>query len=118
MDTTISNAQQHSLQGGKNTTMTSKAKQQSLHGGKKSTEHQRHFVIHDYHDHAQEDDPSTSFDGAHQRGMPCTLFPMKLHEILEYMEDAGMNQVACWAPHGRCFFINRPQEFVANVLPR
>jgi HSF-type DNA-binding len=100
------------------TTTTSIDQQSSLQGGKTTTQHPRHFVIHDYHDHAQEDDPSSTIVGSHRRGMSCTLFPMKLHEVLEEVEGAGMGHVVSWAPHGRCFFIYQPQEFVAKVLPR
>jgi HSF-type DNA-binding len=99
-------------------TMTSNAQQLSLQEDNTTTRQPRHFVIHDYHDHAQEDDPCRTNVGTHRRSMSCTLFPMKLHEVLQDVEGAGMGHIVSWAPHGRCFFIYRPQEFVTKVLPR
>jgi hypothetical protein len=77
----------------------------------------RQFVVHDYHDHAQEEvqsDPITS----NRIGCSNALFPMKLHQIFDFIEKGGLTHIASWAPHGRCFFIVRPNDFVDIVLSR
>jgi HSF-type DNA-binding len=82
--------------------------------GKTAKNHIRHFVVHEYRDHAHEDPICTSNIeiGA------TTLFPMKLHQVLDEIERDNMEHIISWAPHGRCFRIHQPQEFVAKVLPR
>jgi HSF-type DNA-binding len=83
--------------------------------GKTAKNHTRHFVVHAYRDHAQEEDSSCTRNteiGA------TALFPMRLHEILDHIERENMEHIASWASHGRCFMIRRPHEFVAKVLPK
>ncbi|GFH55277.1 hypothetical protein CTEN210_11753 [Chaetoceros tenuissimus] len=48
-----------------------------------------------------------------KRGV-SSLFPQKLHNIL----DQGIHaDIISWAPHGRCFIIHQPKQFVKVVLP-
>jgi HSF-type DNA-binding len=86
-----------------------------LEPGKTAKNHTRHFVVHAYRDHAQEEDPSGV---RNSETFSTALFPMRLHELLKENERAGLEHIVSWAPHGRCFMIHRPHEFVAKVLPK
>lgn len=49
------------------------------------------------------------------KGGLSSLFPQKLHNILV---DQGIHaDIISWAPHGRCFIIHQPKQFVKIVLP-
>ena len=42
-------------------------------------------------------------------------FPRKLHNLLEeHLHD----EIISWAPHGRCFTVHRPTEFVKSIAPK
>jgi hypothetical protein len=45
-------------------------------------------------------------------------FPWKLHIMLDHMESDGDKAIACWQSHGRAFIVNKPKEFVLNVMPQ
>jgi hypothetical protein len=45
-------------------------------------------------------------------------FPVKLHYVLSELEKDGLQDVASWAPHGRCFKVHQTEEFVESVLRR
>ena len=49
------------------------------------------------------------------RGGVTTPFPVKLHNLLESNE---FSNVISWQPHGRCFALRKPKEFITNVMPR
>lgn len=42
-------------------------------------------------------------------------FPRKLHNLLE---EHLHNEIISWAPHGRCFTVHRPTEFVKSIAPK
>lgn len=44
-------------------------------------------------------------------------FPLKLHEMLNDVEDKGKASVVSWQPHGRCFVVHLPTQFVNDILP-
>jgi len=74
-----------------------------------------HIVMHNYHDHNDEID-----DGAPEpvaRGGVTTPFPIKLHDMLDQIERDGYGDVISWQPHGRCFVVHKPREFVDHVMP-
>ena len=48
---------------------------------------------------------------------PTCKFPGKLHEMLSYVEDKGLEHVISWTLNGRGFQINDPEELV-TILPR
>lgn len=75
-----------------------------------------HIVVqHDYHDHAN--DSRSGYQEEHPaRGGVTTPFPLKLHEMLENVEADGYSHVVSWQPHGRCFVVHKPKEFV-ELLP-
>lgn len=126
--------------------------------GKTAKLNDRHFVVHNYHDHAN--DPPTpaaaavsdssccsgsaSTSGQHallddhshtgyhseehpsqdaqaaarRRGGVAVAFPLKLHAVLEQVEIDGYASVVSWSPHGRCFVIHKPKQFVEEVMPK
>lgn len=49
------------------------------------------------------------------RGGVTTPFPVKLHQLLE--EDSYPDVIS-WQPHGRCFILRKPNEFLNDVMPQ
>lgn len=45
-------------------------------------------------------------------------FPIKLHKMLEGNGANGMEHIASWQPHGRCFVVHNQQDFVDLVMPQ
>jgi hypothetical protein len=89
--------------------------------GKTAKQNDRHFVVHNYHDHA-----TNPVDGEHEeeeeaqsrrRGGVSISFPTKLHAVLEQVETDGLSHIVSWQDHGRCFVIHRPKEFTDHVMP-
>jgi HSF-type DNA-binding len=80
--------------------------------GRTAKHHKRIFVVHDYHDHSQ-DEQDNSISNV---GNVSALFPLKLHEVLEAVANDGQSHIISWAPHGRCFTLHMPEEFVDQVL--
>jgi len=104
----------------------------------------RHFVEHDYHDHANDkEEDYRSLEGsastAHKaggkaiavdseygeeyralraRGGVTIPFPLKLHHMLDTIDNDGYGDVASWQPHGRAFLVHKPSEFVSTVMPK
>lgn len=105
----------------RSTTTPNLANRRKLRASKTAKQHNRHFVQHDYHDHAAEL-AVASMDIApvvvRQRGGVTTPFPMKLHQVLEQVEVDGFADTISWQPHGRCFVIHKPKRFVQDVMPR
>jgi HSF-type DNA-binding len=87
-----------------------------LQPGKTAKRNQRQFVVHDYHDHSQDENDTSLNVGSY--APTGTLFPLKLHEILDEVAKDGRGHIISWAPHGRCFTLHMPKEFVDQVLPR
>ena len=54
-----------------------------------------------------------------QRGA-ARQFPTKLYEMLNQSssEQEGFEQIVGWQPHGRCFLVRDPKQFVADIMPR
>lgn len=88
--------------------------EQSALAGKKRN---RHITVqHHYHDHSH--DNRADYQEEHPaRGGVTTPFPLKLHEMLIATSAEGMEDVVSWQPHGRCFLVHKPKEFV-ELLPR
>lgn len=88
--------------------------------GKTAKQNERHFVVHNYHDHAG-DEPENDFQEIphpRRRGGVSMSFPMKLHAILDQVEADGLAHVISWQPHGRCFVIHQAKEFTDHVMPK
>jgi len=84
--------------------------------GKTAKMNDRHFVVHNYHDHADDNDEQDVPPPSRRRG--SLAFPAKLHAVLDQVEADGLSHVISWQPHGRCFVVHNPGEFVAHVMPR
>lgn len=52
------------------------------------------------------------------RGGVVVPFPVKLYAMLEGTQKEGLEHIVSWQPHGRCFMVHEPTEFVADILPR
>lgn len=80
----------------------------------------RHKVLHDYHDHSF--DPFKDTGGfclgvnKGHRGGVTIPFPAKLHVMLSRVDEEGMSDVVSWQPHGRCFVVHKPHEFVNKIM--
>ena len=104
-----------------------------------STCESRARVSHDYHDHVNEQDPDEAYYDTDEddeesqssgyrhktkgpkrrgpRGGVAVPFPEKLHLMLSNVEKDGYDHVVSWQPHGRCFMVHKPKEFVSEVMP-
>ena len=82
--------------------------------------HERHFVVHNYHDHKNDHDDSENdeVEEMRRRGGVTVPFPVKLHQVLDQVEVDGYAHVVSWQSHGRCFIIHDPKEFVDHIMPR
>lgn len=87
--------------------------------GKTAKQNDRHFVIHNYHDHAQDADENDVEEepAPRRRGGVTVSFPVKLHAVLDQVEADGLGHIISWQSHGRCFVIHKPKEFVDHVMP-
>lgn len=56
-----------------------------------------HKVMHRYHDHAN--DPEF---GYYSQQTTEQSFPMRLHYMLNDIEQDNLSHIASWMPHGRC----------------
>lgn len=82
---------------------------------------ERHFVQHNYHDHAYDRDETLAEEDSQEerrRGGVSVAFPLKLHSVLIQAEADGLGHAISWQPHGRCFVIHKPKEFTDFVMPR
>jgi HSF-type DNA-binding len=52
------------------------------------------------------------------RGGVKIPFPNRLHYMLDQMDHEGLSGVVSWQPHGRCFVVHQPNDFVSKVLPK
>jgi HSF-type DNA-binding len=95
--------------------------------GKTAKNNDRHFVVHQYRDHSLDlesdvvhhEESSDDQEHPHRRrGGVGVAFPIKLHEVLDQVEADGLDHVISWQPHGRCFVIHKPKEFVDYVMPK
>jgi hypothetical protein len=85
-------------------------------------------VVHNYHDYANEvEEEGESAEEEHDMKDMKELtkssmihveqnFPVQLHYMLSELEIDGMNDVVSWQPHGRCFLVHKPKQFVEQIL--
>jgi hypothetical protein len=45
-------------------------------------------------------------------------FTEKLHYVLNEMEKDGLQHIASWQPHGRCFIVHDRKLFTEHILPK
>jgi HSF-type DNA-binding len=95
-----------------------KARRGALKPGMTAMNHTRRFVVHEYHDRApgNEDLQQESFENLSPN--TSVVFPTKLHLVLNDAERSGWEHIISWSPHGRCFMIHNPNEFVAQIMPK
>ena len=74
-------------------------------------------VQHHYHDHATDPNVDPSLIKYKAKGGVIMPFPVKLHDMLDKIEADGLAHVVSWQPHGRCFVVHNPKEFVNHVMP-
>jgi len=87
--------------------------------GKTAKLNDRHFVHHNYHDHSHDAPVDTQVEqGERRKGGVSVPFPVKLHSVLDQVEADGLAHIVSWQPHGRCFVIHQPKEFVELVMPK
>lgn len=81
-------------------------------------------VQHVYHDHIYDPETplrycTTTSDGKKPRKGPrggvATPFPLKLHNLLDSNQ---WSDIISWQPHGRCFLLHKPKEFLSEVMPQ
>ncbi|KAG7368754.1 HSF-type DNA-binding protein [Nitzschia inconspicua] len=112
---------QHTSSGGDITKNKPKRRRKPQKPGLTAKKNERHFVKHDYHDHAfdtdESDDDEERSSGTNKPCNTSPTFPMKLHSVLERVEAEGLSHIVSWQPHGRCFCIHKPKEFVEIILP-
>lgn len=92
-------------------------------GRRRNNRADRTYVNHDYVDHLPDpiyQEPQGSGPEALQRGPRGGVvepFPQRLYKMLSEA-DQGFAHIVSWSPHGRCFIVHKPKEFVAEVLPK
>lgn len=75
-------------------------------------------VRHDYHDHLKDRCDELDLPDPVSKGGVQNAFPVQLHEILDNIEEDGHADVISWQPHGRCFVVRKPQDFLHEIMPR
>ena len=87
----------------------------------------RHFVHHNYHDHANDaesdhvlvkklsDNGSTTLK---KKGGVAVPFPFKLHQVLDEIKNDGFGDVISWQPHGRAFRIHDMKKFTTSIMEK
>lgn len=81
----------------------------------------RNYVVHDYVDHGA---IFPSRKEEEQASPPSTVpFPVRLHRVLEHADNPidgreTYAHIMSWQPHGRCFVVHQPQEFITQIMPR
>ena len=86
--------------------------------GKTINKHERHYVIHNYHDYANEPDDPSKTPIRRRKGGVNTPFPIVLHRTIAQIAKDGYGEIFGWQPHGRCFVIFKPKDFCNTVLPK
>ena len=90
-------------------------------------------VNHNYHDHLydltrisygcddrafdENEEESVKPRPSIHRGGVAVPFPVKLHYMLSRMDVEGTNSIISWQPHGRCFLVHKPKEFIEEIMP-
>ena len=79
-----------------------------------------HMIDYSYHDYSHEmDDPSNIIEDPKRKhkGGIAVPFPLRLHQLLEDIQQDGHASIISWLPHGRAFIVHKPKEFVSEILP-
>ena len=86
-----------------------------------ATSDPKQFVVkHNYHDHSHDTSNSVEDEIPKRkgpRGGVTVPFPVKLHLMLSRVEEEDLGHIVSWQPHGRCFLVHKPKEFVDEIMP-
>jgi len=77
----------------------------------------RYFVQHKRYIDRSEDVPEILPFDKKTRGGSTIPFPLRLHQMLDDVENAGLMHIVSWRSHGRAFIVHNREEFVDRVLP-
>ncbi|KAL7550596.1 hypothetical protein ACHAWF_013817 [Thalassiosira exigua] len=99
------------------TTKKSKKPDFALHPHPYLPHHDGLVVQHHYHDHSADPIVDPTLIKHKAKGGVIIPFPVKLHSMLDKIEEDGLAHVVSWQPHGRCFVVHKPKEFVNHVMP-
>lgn len=77
----------------------------------------RYFVQHKRYVDRSEDVPEILPLDKKARGGNTIPFPLRLHQMLDDVENAGLTFIVSWSSHGRAFMVHKRVEFVERVLP-
>ena len=86
--------------------------------GRTSKQHERHYVVHEYHDYANEPDDPAKTPIRRRKGGVNIPFPIVLHRVIARVEEDGYGHIFGWQPHGRAFLIHKAKEFNEFILPK
>lgn len=86
---------------------------------KRSSKEPKRAYIHNYHDHLGDPLYEQPMESTYNnRGGVQVTFPEKLFMMLDDAEEQDFASIVSWQPHGRCFVVHKPREFVEMVLPK
>lgn len=74
-------------------------------------------TIEEYKDYSGEKKEDYNDKEFKVKGGVAVPFPLKLHSLLEQVDRDGHGHIVTWQPHGRCFIIRKPEEFLNFILP-
>ena len=86
---------------------------------------ERKYVDHSYVDHYYDpifrpeqigNEQGSRRGGA--RGGVMDPFPARLYLMLSEADQGGFEHIVSWQPHGRCFIVHKPKQFVEDVMPK
>ena len=92
-----------------------------------SSKRTRTYVEHNYSDHYNdpiyvpgetEDEDLEPPKRRGPRGGVVVPFPERLYNMLNQVEEDGFEDIVSWQPHGRCFIVHQPKQFVEAVMPK
>ena len=68
----------------------------------------------DVDDDLTEESESVNGDG---KSPPSSAFPLKLHFMLDKIEESGRSDIVSWQPHNRSFLVHNADAFARDVMP-
>lgn len=68
------------------------------------------------HHQAQEQQRARANSDGSENKVVGEPFPLKLHKLLEQMEQEGRDDILGWRPDGRSFAIYKPKEFIEQIM--
>eukprot|EP00978_Attheya_sp_CCMP212_P003756 scaffold7967_cov58-Attheya_sp.AAC.1 len=97
-------------------TSSSRGHNKSTHDHNNNNPRTGTVIQHNYHDFANAV-PTEADEQRKARGGVTTPFPIRLHMMLDKIEEDGFAHVVSWQPHGRCFIVHKQTQFLEHVMP-